>query len=76
MQQVRCIPCEYKRMLNKQKLLFLHQQGSKRANKENTDYVIYEDSETNELKLAPFEKSQERGERIIQHISRFEVFNA
>lgn len=76
MQQVKCIPCEHKRMLNMAKLGFLQQQGSERAKKENTDYVIYEDSDTNQYKLATFSKAIERGERIVQHISRFEVIDA
>ena len=72
MQQARCIPCEHKALMNKQKLGFLLQQGSLRATKENKDYVIYEDSESNQYKLASFSEAIKREDRIIQVISRFE----
>jgi len=68
----RCIPCEAKAELNKQKMSFLFAKGVERAKQNNTDYVIYEDSEDYIYKLSTFDEAIKRDDRIILNISRFE----
>jgi hypothetical protein len=72
---MRCIPCEYKAAQNKAKTAFLLEIGLKRAYEQNTDYVIYEDSEDGIYKLATFDEAIRRKERIVVNISRFEGVN-
>lgn len=72
----RCIPCEAKAELNKQKMSFLYKKGIERAKQANQDYVIYEDSEDYIYKLSTFDEAIKRGDKIILNISRFEGPNA
>ena len=67
----RCIPCEAKAELNRQKIVFLHKQGLARAISENQDYAIFLDDDK-DLRLCPFAVAIERGEDIVRVISRFE----
>lgn len=71
MNEGRCIPCEAKAELNRQKIVFLHKQGLSRAISENQDYAIYIDDDK-DLRLCPFAVAIERGEDIVRVISRFE----
>ena len=70
----RCIPCEAKAELNRQKVVFLYNTGILRAKSENQDYVIYFDDD-NTPKLCPYAVAIERGETIYRIISRFEGTN-
>jgi len=74
MSDTRCIPCEAKAELNRQKVVFLYDTALQRAKSENQDYVIYFDSEDTP-KLCPYAVAIERGETIYRIISRFEGTN-
>lgn len=71
----RCIPCEAKALLNKQKLSFLIDTAQSRAVKEQIDYVVYEDSEDSLYKICTFDEAVRREEKIVVNISRFEGAN-
>jgi len=67
----RCIPCEAKAELNRQKIVFLHKTALARAISEKQDYAIFLDDDK-DLRLCPFAVAIERGEDIVRVVSRFE----
>jgi hypothetical protein len=67
----RCIPCEAKAELNRQKIVFLHKTALARAISEKQDYAIFLDDDK-DLRLCPFAVAIERGEDIVRIVSRFE----
>ena len=71
MNETRCIPCEAKAELNREKIVFLHKQALSRAISENQDYAIYLDDDK-DLRLCPYAVAIQRGEDIVRIVSRFE----
>ena len=71
MNDSRCIPCEAKAELNREKIVFLHSTALSRAISENQDYAIYIDDDK-DLRLCPYAVAIQRGEDIVRVVSRFE----
>jgi ssDNA-binding replication factor A large subunit len=66
----KCTLCNLKKAVNAEKKLFLLNKALSRAKQENQDYAVY--MEEGSYKISDVHAAIQRGEQIVQVISRFE----